>query len=95
MECADPRVCGGDGEVRAFLPVVGEDCDLHCVLVEHPCLDMVCRFFFTRSRFAEPDHLHLLVLHLPLHSGKHLEELFVVELGLGFRGLHPKWRNSV
>ena len=53
------------------------------------------RFFFARSRFAESDYLCLLALHLPLHSRKHLEELFAVELGLRFRGLHPKWRNDV
>jgi len=46
------------------------------------------------SRFTEPDHLRLLVLHLLSHSGKHLEELFTVELKLWFCDLHPKRWNG-
>jgi len=64
-------------------------------LPKQPHLNTGCRFFFTSSRFAEPDHLCLLALHLLLHDGKYLEELFSVELGLGFRGLYSKWGNGV
>jgi len=64
-------------------------------LLEPSCLDTGCRFFFTSSRFAESDHLCLLFFHLLSHSGKHLEELFAIGLGLKFGGLHSPWRCRV
>ena len=51
--------------------------------------------FFAGINFTEPYHLRLLVLHLFLHGGKHLEELVAVKQQLRFGDLHSKRKSSV
>ena len=63
-------------------------------LFEQPYLDMGCCLLFMGNDFMEMDHLRLLILHLLLHEGKHLEES-IVKMRLEFGGLHPDWRHNV
>ena len=52
-------------------------------LFKQSCLDTYCHFFFMSSNFMELDHLCLLVLHLLLDGGKHLEKLVALGGGSG------------
>ena len=103
VEWVDSRVRVGNGGARLFLPMVGVDCDFQLCpnLFEESCLKMGCRFLFTSSIFAEPDHLRLLVLHLLLHGRKHLEKLVTIKQWLELVFCIPsgkallEWESSV
>ena len=67
---------------------------LYSNLFEQTCLDTGCCLFHMGGDLMETDHLHLLILHLLLHEGKHLKELVAVERRLGLGGLPLEWQHS-